>query len=117
MAEITPTNGLSPLDQVRLVEAEMARKAVAAREAAEDTVEKAREQALLLKKQAEEDGKTEGNNRKKAMIDGAQQQAGEINAQAQREANELHEKGQVRMEQAVFEAVRVVLGMKEGGRI
>jgi len=116
MLEPTSADGLSPLDQIRLVEAEIARKIAAAREASEHSASNARAQAALLKKQAEEKGKREGQIRYKETIAKTEEQAEVIVAQAQYEADDLRETGQARMEQAVNEALNIVLGMKGGGK-
>jgi len=116
MSEPISANGLSPLDQIRLVEAEITRKIIAARESSEHSAANARAQAALLKKQAEEDGKREGQIRYKETIAKAEEQAKMIIAQAQHEADDLRRKGQTRMEQAVNEALNIILGTKGGGR-
>lgn len=115
MDKPTSADGLSPLDQVRLVEAEITRKVIAARESSEQSAVNARTQAALLKKQAEEKGEREGQIRYKEAIDKAEEQAKVLVAQAQHEAEELRRKGQVRMERAIQEALNIVLGLKGGG--
>ena len=117
MVEPTSADGLSPLDQVRLVEAEITRKVFAARESSERSAANARIQAALLKKQAEENGKREGQIRYKEMIAKAEEQAEVIIAQAQHEAEGLRENGHTLMEQAVNEALNIILGMQGGGKI
>jgi vacuolar-type H+-ATPase subunit H len=117
MFEPTSADGLSPLDQIRLVEAEITRKIIAAHESSEHNAANARIQAALLKKQAEENGKREGQIRFKETIAKAEEQAEVIIAQAQHEADDLRENAQARMEQAVNEALNIVLGMKGGGKI
>jgi vacuolar-type H+-ATPase subunit H len=115
MAEPTPTNGLSPLDQIRLVEAEITRRMIAAREASERSTAEARAQAALIKKQAREAGERHGQIRYKEIIARAEEQAKMILAQAHQEADHLSQKGQSRMERAIQEALAVVLGMDGGG--
>jgi len=117
MKEPTSANGLSPLDQIRLAEAEITRKVVAARESSEHNAANARKQAVLLKKQADEKGKREGQIRYKETIAKAEEQAKVIIAQAQHEADNLRGNGQARMEQAVHEALNIILGMKGVGKI
>jgi len=116
MVEPTSADGLSPLDQIRLAEAEITRKVVAAREASDRNAANAHIQAALLKKQAEENGKREGQIRFKETVANAEEQAEMIIAQAQHEADDLCGNGQARMEQAVNEALNIVLGMKGGGK-
>lgn len=115
MAEPTFADELSPLDQIRLLEAETTRRLVAAREASERGAVETRAQAASIKKQAEEKGKRAGQIRYKETIAEAEEQAKAIVAQARREADDLLEIGQARMEQAVNEALNIILGMKGGG--
>ena len=115
MAEPTSTNGLSPLDQIRMVEAEITRRIIAARESSERHIADARAQAALIKKQARETGERAGQIRYKEIIARAEEQAKVILAQAHHEADNLSRKGQSRMERAIEEALDVVLGV-EGGR-
>jgi vacuolar-type H+-ATPase subunit H len=115
MSQPTYADELSPLDQIRLVEAEITRKVAAAREASEHNAANARAQSVTLKKQAEEKGEREGQIRYKETIAKSEEQAQLIVAQAQNEADDLHRKGQARMEQAVSEALNIILGLKGGG--
>ncbi len=116
MAEPTSADGLSPLDRIRLVETEITRRIIAARELAERSAENARSQAALLKKQARERGEREGNIQYKEIVAKAGEQAKMIIAQAQNEMGALRRRRQSRMEQAVRAALNVILGVKEGGR-
>lgn len=113
MLEPASQNGLSPLDQVRQVEADITRKVITAREASEHNAANTRVQAALLKEQAREMGEREGQIRYKATIAKAEEQSKEIIAQAQHEADNLRRMGQIRMEHAVREALSIVLGLKE----
>jgi vacuolar-type H+-ATPase subunit H len=115
MAEPTTTDGLSPLDQIRLVEAEITRRIIAAREASERSTSEARAQGGLIKKQAREAGERDGQIRYKEIIAQAEEQAKVILAQAHQEADHLSRKGQARMERAVQEALAIVLGVEAGG--
>jgi vacuolar-type H+-ATPase subunit H len=116
MAEPTSADGLSPLDQIRLVETEITRRIIAARERAERSVENARAQAVLIRKQAREKGEREGKVRYKEIVAKAGEEAKMIVAQAQHEMGALRRKQQSRMEQAVRVALNVVLGAKEDGK-
>jgi vacuolar-type H+-ATPase subunit H len=115
MSEPTYTDGFSPLDQIRLVEAEITRKVVTTRESSEHSAANAHVQAALLKRQAEEKGGREGQIRYKETIAKAEEQAKVIIAQAQHEAEDLRQTGQTRMERAVNEALNIVLGTKGEG--
>lgn len=114
MTEPSPV-GLSPLDQIRLVEAEVTRKIVAAREASERSLVEARAQAVLIKKQAREAGEHEGQIRYKEIVSEAEEEAQAIIQHAHNQSAELNQKGSARIELAVQESVRIVLGLKEGG--
>ena len=114
MQETTHKNGLSPLDQIRQAEAEIARKIIAAREASIRNAETASVQGAQLKKQAEEKGKRDGQIRCKETIAAAEEESKLILAQAQEEADALRKHGHAQIKQAVAEALAVVLGNKGG---
>lgn len=109
------TDDLSPLDQIRLVEAEITRRVAAAREASEHGAANARVHSAQIKKQAEEQGERAGQIHYKEVIAKAEEQSKEMIAQAQHEAENLRRTGELRMQQAVREALRIVLGQKESG--
>jgi vacuolar-type H+-ATPase subunit H len=115
MSEPTSVDGLSPLDQIRLAEAEITRKVVTAREAVERAIVEARTQATLLKKQAQETGTREGQICYKEIVAGAEEEARGLVAHAHDRASVLRLKGQARMEAAIREAVSIVLGLRGGG--
>lgn len=115
MAEPTPANGLSPLDQIRLAEADITRKIVTARESSEQAIAEARAQAALLKKQAHDTGTREGQIRYKEIVSRAEEEARAIVEHAHNQATDLRWKGQTRMEAAIQETTSIVLGLKEGG--
>jgi len=116
MAEPTLVPELSPLDQIRLAEAEITRKTVAARENAERRLTEARTQAARIKKQAREEGARAGKVQYKEIISRAEEEARAITAHAQNQANTLQQKGHSRMGMAVEYAVSIVLGLNEDGR-
>ena len=111
------TNELSPLDQIRLVEAEVIRKIVAAREASERSIADARGQAALIKKQAQATGEHKGQVRCKEIVSESEEEAQALIAQAHNQADGLRQKGYTRMELAVQEVLNTVLGLKGGGKI
>jgi vacuolar-type H+-ATPase subunit H len=115
MAEPTFATGLSPLDQIRLAEAEVTRKIVAAREASEHAITEARTQAALLKKEAHDSGAREGQIRYKEIVCKAEEEARTIVEHAHNQADVLRRNGQVRMEGAIREVINVILCL-EGGR-
>lgn len=114
MADPTSLSGLSPLDQIRLVESEITRKIAAARELSERAVAEARAQAARLKKEARETGAREGQIRYKEIVAKAEEEARGILAHAHNRASELKRRGQVRMEAAIQEAIGIVLGLRGG---
>ena len=116
MADPIPTDGLSPLDQIRLAEAEITRKVVTAREASEHSIINARTEATLLKKQADESGNREGQIRYKGIVSKAEDEAHALVAHAHNQAADLRRRGQAHMEAAIQDAISVILGLKRGGK-
>lgn len=116
MAEPLSETALSPLDQIRLVEAEITRKTVAAREDSERSLVDARAQANRLKKQARESGVREGKILYKEIVAQAEEEARAITVHAQNQAADLRQKGHSRMELAVEYAISIVLGLDTNGR-
>lgn len=113
MADPT-TTGLSPLDQIRLVEAEVARKIVAARQATEHKIINTHMQATLLKKQAQDSGNREGQIHYKGIVIKAEEEARSMVSHAHNQAADLQRRGLVRMDAAVQEVVNIVLALKGG---
>ena len=115
MEKPTPAHGLSPLDQIRLVEGEMARRLIVARESSEQEAAKARLEAATLKREAREKGEQEGQIRYKEGTTRAEEEAKAILAEAQARAESLRRDGAWRMERAVDQALRIVLGEEMNG--
>ena len=113
MAEPTPAAELSPLDQIRLAEAEITRKTVAALENTEHRLAEARMQAARIKKQAREEGTRTGKVQYKEIVSRAEEEAHTIIAYAQNQADILQQKGRIRMEMAVEYAVSIILGLNK----
>ena len=116
MASPTFATELSPLDQIRLAEAEITRKIVTAREASERVIAEARTRATVLKKQAHESGSRAGRIRYKEIVSKAEEEARTIVQHAHNQADELRQNGQTRMDAAIQEALGIVLALKGGGR-
>ena len=116
MADQTSAVGLSPLDQIRLAEAEITRKIVTAREASEHAVDRARSQAAQIKKEARDSGIRDGQILYKRIVFKAEEEAHTIVAHAHNQAEELGRRGQTRIETAIQEAMSMVLGWKGGGK-
>jgi len=111
MAKPTSPAELSPLDQIRLAEAEITRKTSAAREAAEHRLAESRMQAIRIKKQAREEGTRTGKLQYKEIVSRAEEEAHTIVAHAQNQADTLQQKGRTHMEMAIEYAVNIVLGL------
>ena len=103
---------LSPLDQIRLAEADIARKIIAAREKSESAVVEVHSQAVLIKKQAHESGIRDGQIRYKETVFKAEEEARTIIEHAHSIAADLQRNGQVRMNSAIQEAMDIVLGLR-----
>lgn len=112
MADPTSVTELSPLDQIRLAEAEITRKVVTAREKSEVVVTEARAQIALIKKQAHESGTREGQIRNKKMVSRAEEEARTIVEHAHQLAADLRRSGQSRMNSAIQAAMAIVVGLK-----
>lgn len=115
MEKPTPANGLSPLDQIRLVEGAVARRLIVAREAAEQEAVKARLEAATPKKEAREKGEQEGQIRYKEATRRAEEEARVLLAQAEHRAESLRRDGALRLDRAVDRALRIILGSMEEG--
>lgn len=115
MEKPTPANGLSPLDQIRLVEGEMARSLIVARESSEQKAAKARLEAATLKQEAREKGEQEGQIRYKEVTRRAEEEAKVLLAQSEHRAESLRRDGALRMDRAVEQALQIILGAKEDG--
>jgi len=111
MTELLSESALSPLDQIRLAEAERARKIVEARENSERSFIEARVQANRLKKQARETGVMEGKILYKEIVARAEEEARAITVRARNQASDLRQKGCSRMELAVQYSVNIILGL------
>ena len=114
MAEEKPIDkmNLSPLDQIRLCEAEVTRRVAAARQAAGESLAKARSEAASLKKQAKERGAHKGQTQYEEIISRSEDEAKLMLAQAQRRSEELLQRGLRRIDEAVRKAVNIVIGLE-----
>jgi vacuolar-type H+-ATPase subunit H len=104
---------ITPLDQIRQAEVDLARQVAAAREAAERTIDHANAQAALLKSDAREQGKRDGMAKYQDVIHIAEEEARAIIARGQRNAVELRRKGSKRMKTAVRHALSIIINMDE----
>jgi vacuolar-type H+-ATPase subunit H len=109
---IDSKNKLSPLDQIWQTEAEVTRRAAAARDKAERTLAETQAQASQLKNRAIEEGRYQGQAQYKDVIAAAEEEARVIAVQANYEAEELRRKGNERMDRAVRLAMNIVIGLQ-----
>lgn len=116
MADPTFATGLSPLDQIRLAEAEITRKIVAARDTSEHVIAEARTQAALLKKQAHDTGTRQGQIHYKEIVSRAEEEARAIVEHAHNQADALRWNGQARMDVAIEEVISIILCLRGGGK-
>ncbi len=93
MANPIATDRLSPLDQIRLAEAEVTRKVIAAREQAEQNINEALQQAALLKKQAQQAGSRKGQLRYKEIVRQAEEEGRLLVEHARLQAAEMRRRG------------------------
>ena len=88
---------------------------VVAREAAEQAAGKAHTEAEQIKREAREKGEQEGQIRYKEGTTRAEEEAKAILAEAQARAESLRRNGAWRMDRAVDQALRIVLGEEANG--
>jgi vacuolar-type H+-ATPase subunit H len=113
MAERLSEGDLSPLDQIRQTESEITRKVAAARQAAEKILDQARQQAEIVKRNASEAGRLEGQRHYQTVLDRAEEEAHTLVSEAGFQAESLRRRGQQRMKTGVGYAVSVILGLAE----
>ena len=106
---------LSPLDQIRMAEAEVTRKIAVAREGSEHTVINAKAQAKLLLDEARKSGERKGQAQYQEIVSEAKEEAKAILAGADHQVKELRRKGNRYMDIAVRQVVNIITGMEEGG--
>lgn len=116
MSSLTnPKTELSPLDQIRQAEANVARQVASAREAAEHKVAQARVQAKELLDDACQIGKREGEKRYREIISNAEEEEQVIVAQARNRSEHLRRRACHRLAGGVRRALNVVIGLEEAG--
>jgi vacuolar-type H+-ATPase subunit H len=107
---------LSPLDQIRLAEAELNRKIVAARLSARAVLAEAREKAKSLTDEARQAGQREGRARYQETLLNAEEEARSMLAEARSQAARLRETGEAKLEMAVQQAVEFVTSLEREQR-
>ena len=105
---------LSPLDQIRLAEADVTRKIAMAREDREHTLTKAKAQAKILLEEAQESGKRKGQTQYREIVSEAEEEARAILAESDHRAEEIRQKGTRYMDFAIRQVVNIITGMEEG---
>lgn len=105
---------LSPLDQIRQIEAEETRKLVQARESAGKIIQEARHKVAQTLQQACTAGEQEGQARYKEMLKKSEDEATALVAEARQQADRLRQSGKSQMEALVERIVKFVTGMEEG---
>lgn len=112
-----PTTGseLSPLDQIRQIETEIAAQIAAARVSAGRSIARARAQADRVKDQARENGLRAGQARYQEIVAQAEQEADRITDEAHSKADAMRRRGRQLIDEAILQAFLLVSG-QEGGR-
>lgn len=110
-----PEFELSPLDQIRQTEAEVARRIASAREAGEQRVVKAKAEARTIVSDAREAGQREGQKRYKEIVSSAEEEAQTLIAQAYRQAEFLRSRGRQRLKLGTHQALHIILGLEVEG--
>ena len=104
---------LSPLDQVRLAEANVTRKVAAALKNREHSLTKTKAQAKLLLDEARQRGEREGQIQYREIVSEAEEKARAVRAGANHEAEELRLRGSRKMGVAVRRVVNIITGIEE----
>ena len=107
-----PEFELSPLDQIRQAEAEVARQIASARKAGEQMVSKTRAEGKAIINEAREVGQREGLKRHKEIVSGAEEEAQTSVAQAHRRAEFLRRRARQRLELGTRLALAIILGLE-----
>jgi len=105
---------LSPLDQIRQAEAEVARQIATASVAADTAISETNTQASQIKNQSIEAGRRNGLTIYNEIIEKSRLEAKEITLRGQEDAKQLLVQGGKLMDKAVETALRLVLSLEEG---
>jgi flagellar biosynthesis/type III secretory pathway protein FliH len=106
---------LSPLDQIRQLEAGAVRQIAAAREASEHRIKETKRQVKVTLEQARESGHQRGLNRYKQIVTSAEEEALVIVSQAHNRVKLLRQKGKQQMSSAVQQAVNLIISLEGDG--
>jgi flagellar biosynthesis/type III secretory pathway protein FliH len=106
---------LSPLDQIRQTEADVARQIASSRDVAGQTVTETKNQAKEILNDARHTGRREGEKRYREIISTAEEKAQALIAQAHTRSENLRRRGRQRLETGVHHAMSVIVGLEEDG--
>ena len=109
-------NDISPLDQIRQVEAEVTRSIAAARDAADTSIREARNQVKHLFEEARLTGRNQGQVQSKEVLSIAEEEARVLISQANHKAEELRLKGKKILSTAVRQACHIIIGVEGGNQ-
>ncbi|MEJ2597991.1 MAG: hypothetical protein P8Z00_06625 [Anaerolineales bacterium] len=112
MSDSPTQSEFPPLDQIRKAEVEATRRIAEARGIAEQAITRANSQAELLRIKAREAGQRDGQAVYQEIIDEAEEQAEELIALAQRRAEDLRRRGELRMGIGVSQAIKLILDLE-----
>lgn len=104
---------LSPLDQVRLAEANVTRKVAAAHDNSEHSLTDAKAQAKLLLDEARQNGERKGQIQYREIVSEAEEKARAVRAGADQQVEELRQKGGQKIGVAVRRVVNIITGIEE----
>lgn len=104
---------LAPLDEIQRIEVEVARRVAAAREDVQRVENAARDQALLMIREAQEQSQREGQQDFEAMVAQARRESEALLDEAHRRAEALRQKGKSSMDSVIRDTMAIVLGVKE----
>ena len=103
---------LSPLDQIRLSEAEVTRRIAAARQSAEESLAGAHSEANNLKKKARERGIQRGQAQYQVIVSDAEESSKVMVLKAQQRSEELSQRGSRRIDEALQKAASIIVGLE-----
>jgi vacuolar-type H+-ATPase subunit H len=107
---------LSPLDQIRQAEAQVARQIATAREAAKQTVAKTKNKAREMIHEGREVGRRQGLKRYKDIISDGEEDAQILIARAHKRAETLRRRGSQRLDESVRCAIHIVISTHGEGK-
>jgi vacuolar-type H+-ATPase subunit H len=107
---------LSPLDQIRHMEAQVTRQIAAAREAAKQTVANTKNKARETINEAREAGRRQGQKRYKDIISDGEEEAQILIARAYKSAETLQRRGSQCLNVGVRRAINIIISADGEGQ-